>query len=474
MNSQTHELKTQKLTTTFGNIAPFRYLCSVNKETMRYMKRNIILILLALIVLQGRAQTNLIGTWSGKLNVMGTSLTLVLNLEQGNGDVVVTLDSPDQGAKGIPCSREFLSDDSLSVKVAMINASYSARLKDGNLIGAFTQNGMSFPLTLKHEAPKENRPQTPKPPFPYTEEEVTFQNAGYTFHGTLTLPEGYDKQTPVLVMVTGSGLQNRDEELMGHRPFAVIADALARHGIATMRYDDRGWGDKSFSPLDDTIDDHKTDAEACVRLMRERFKHVGVIGHSEGGTIALMLASEGKVDFCVSLAGMAVSGKETLLDQNRTMLSFYGIPINQVNDYCKALGAAFDNIIADKPVEDDGTNLSPFMRQQFKPAIQQASSPYMRDFLKTDIRGSLSRVKCPVLALNGKRDTQVNASANLEAIDKGLTKSKHEVVAYDDLNHLFQHCQTGLVDEYHKIEETFAPEVLTKIIEWVGAICPKK
>lgn len=438
-------------------------------------KTIIISTLLALVALTSQAQvqptTKLLGTWSGKLNFMSTSLTLVLNLKQTDGNVVVTLDSPNQGAKGIGCSKEYLTDDSLAVKVDMINATYRARLKDGRLNGIFSQNGLSLPLILEPGAPQLNRPQTPRPPFPYTEEEVTFQNGAFTFHGTLTLPEGCNTDTPVMVMVTGSGQQNRDEELLDHRPFAVIADVLARQGIATMRFDDRGWGDTAFHYQNYTIDDHKTDAEAGVNLMRERFRHVGVIGHSEGGTIALMLASEGKVDCCVSLAGMAVSGKETLLEQNRTMLALHMIPTDTINAYCEALDRAFDDLAADKSAEDiDDSNLPQMLKNNFKAAMEQMQSRYMRALLKTDVRQSLPRVTCPVLALNGKRDTQVNAATNLEAIDKGLTNSKHEVVVYDELNHLFQHCQTGFPNEYQVIEETIAPEVLAKIAEWVKAL----
>lgn len=440
------------------------------------MNRKIfVTLVLALTTLVGQAQvqptSKLVGDWSGKLNVFGMSLPLVLHLEQADGYVVASLDSPDQGAKGIGCSKEFLSDDSVAVKVVMINATYRARLQDGNLVGSFTQNGMTFPLTMEPGVQTPNRPQTPQPPFPYTEEEVSFQNDGFTFHGTLTLPEGCSRKTPVLVMVTGSGQQNRDEELMDHRPFAVIADALARQGIATMRFDDRGWEDKSFPYMDYNVGNHKTDAEAGVRLMRQRFARVGIIGHSEGGTIGLMLASERKVDFCVSLAAMAVSGRETLLEQNQTMLTSGGLSKEMVDAYCGALAKAFDVLAADKPVEEvDDSQVPPVMKANFKAALGQMQSRYMRDFLKVDVSQSLRKVKCPVLALNGKRDTQVNAAVNLEAIDKGLTRSRHEVVAYDGLNHLFQHCTTGLVNEYRTIEETIAPEVLSKIAEWVNSL----
>ena len=439
------------------------------------VKKVFITALFALATLAGYAQvqstTQLLGTWSGRLDAMGSSLTMVFHLEQADGYVTVELDVPDSGVTGIGCHKDYLSDDSIAVKIQVINATYCAKLKDGVLDGVFSQHGMSFPLKLKPGAEKPNRPQTPQPPFPYKEEELSFQNDGFTFHGTLTLPEVYSKETPVLVMVTGSGQQDRDEELMDHRPFAVIADVLARHGIATFRYDDRGWDDTSFPYLDYTVKDHKSDAEAALRMMRERFAYVGVIGHSEGGTIGLMLAGEGKVDCCISLAGMAVSGKETLLEQNNTLLSSLGVPSDIVNSYCEALGKAFDDIAAGKsPDSIDDSKVPLMMKENFQAAVKQSASPYMRSLLMTDVRQSLPSVKCPVLALGGNRDIQVNAAINLEAIDKGLVGSKHEVVAYSDLNHLFQHCQTGLVNEYRTIEETIAPEVLTKIVEWIKSL----
>lgn len=318
------------------------------------------------------------------------------------------------------------------------------------------------------------RPQAPQPPFPYTTEEVSFDNAGFTFHGTLTLPEGTSSATPVFVMVTGSGQQNRDEEWMDHRPFAVIADVLARRGIATMRFDDRGWEDPDFPFLNYTLDDHKTDAEAAVRLMRHRFSRVGVIGHSGGGTIALMLAAEGKVDYCVTLAAMAVSGRETLLDQSRTMMPLSGVPAEVVEAYCVAYDKAMADLVAGKSVaEIDCITVPETMRGDFKETIDELATPFFRHLLKTDVSKILDSVTCPVLALNGCSDTQVRAEINLGAIDAGLTNSPHEVVYLDGLNHLFQHCHTGLLSEYALIEETIAPEVLDKVVQWVHDQHPK-
>lgn len=425
------------------------------------MKKTIISLLLAIYAVAISAQ---VGKWSGELDIQGMKIPLVFNFTKDG----CTLDSPSQGAKGIKAIFYNTPDETIKVEISVINAIFEGKMTANEIAGIFTQNGFSSPLTLRQGITTPNRPQTPKGPFSYTTEEVSFQNGEFTLHGTLTLPKNYNKDTPVLVMVTGSGQQNRDEELMGHRPFAVIADALANNGIATMRFDDRGWEDKNFPWQDYTIADHKTDAEACVSLMRERFSRVGVIGHSEGGTIAMMMGSEGKVDFCISLAGMFVSGKQTIIEQNRDILRNGGLPQSTVDSYCDNLEKACNDIIANKNIENDEClNVPEVLRQNFKASLKQLSTRYMRDFLSVDIQKILSNIKCPVLALNGKSDTQVNCYSNLDTLEKGLTSCKHEIIAFDGLNHLFQHCQTGFANEYYIIEETIATEILQVMTNWI-------
>ena len=223
----------------------------MNKTKMiMNIKAILISALLCLTASVANAQN---GSWSGELNIQGMKLPLVFNFTD-NG---CTIDSPSQGAKGIKAEKSITPEGKLKVTVGMIGATFEGTMEEQAIIGTFTQNGMSFPLTLKPGEQKNNRPQTPVPPFPYTTEEVTFSNGYITLNGTLTLPEGWDKSTKVVVMVTGSGQQNRDEELFEHKPFAVIADALARKGIASLRYDDRGWGNKAIRFTDFTTDDFK-------------------------------------------------------------------------------------------------------------------------------------------------------------------------------------------------------------------------
>lgn len=424
--------------------------------------RTLTFLALAMLAFTANAQE---GSWNGELDVMGTKLPLVFNFSP-NG---CTMDSPSQNAKGIPAEKTVSDDGTIKVKVGMIGATFEGKMADGEIKGTFTQNGFPLPLTLKAGKLAVKRPQTPVPPFPYKEESVSFTNAGYTFNGTLTLPENYTKQTPVVLMVTGSGQQNRDEELFEHKPFAVIADALARQGIASLRYDDRGWGDKSVNFANFTTDDFRQDAAAALPLLRKRFNKVGILGHSEGGTIAMMLAAEGKVDFIVSLAGMAISGKETLVMQNRQAMSSIGLPKDIVDSYCATISNILNEIANGKKTSEitiDGVpdNLKPILKK----SLEQANSPYIRHFITVDASKQLSKIKCPVLALNGTKDTQVDCAANTTLLEKGLINSKHTIKKIEGVNHLFQHCTTGNVVEYQQIEETIASEVLEIIYSWIN------
>ena len=417
---------------------------------------------IVLLALHANAQT---GTWSGKLDVQGTKLSLVFHLDDDNP----TMDSPDQGAKGIPIQIERKSFGGITIKVPSLGASYEGIYMVQQIVGTFKQAGMSLPLTLTPGEDKPMRPQTPQAPFPYATEEVTFLNGDVALNGTLVLPQGYTRTTPVLIMVTGSGQQNRDEEIFEHKPFAVIADALARAGIATLRYDDRGISGYSGNINDCTTEDFKNDALAGVELLRTRFDKVGVIGHSEGGTIALMLAAEKKVDFIVSLAGMVVSGAETLVWQNKVALQGAGLTKEQIDSYCKLLETAFDvRMNGGRMPDPNDYNVPDVLMQNYWAVVTQIQMPYMIHFLKLDMRPLLGKITCPVLALNGTKDTQVEHESNLSALRNGLqSDSKNMIESVDEVNHLFQRCKTGAVTEYRDIEETISPAVLETIIQWI-------
>lgn len=424
-------------------------------------------LLLALSSVMVNAQE---GSWKGELDIQGTKLPLVFNFT----DDGCTIDSPVQGVKDIKAEKSITPEGKLKVVVPSLGAVFEGVIGQDAITGTFAQSGFSFPLTLKPGKMQVNRPQTPVAPFPYTTEEVTFNDGEIVLHGTLTLPTNCTKDTPAVLMVTGSGQQDRDEELFDHRPFAVLADALARQGIASLRYDDRGYNDPTFPFYDFTTYHFKCDAREGIHWLRNKFNKVGVLGHSEGGTIALMLASEGEVDFAISLAGMGVNGKETIIKQNEVLFNSMGVPGYIITTYCNALDNGLNEIMKGTRVEQVALPEMPeSLKDNLVKALKVSSTPYMLHFLTLDIRGDLAKIKCPVLALNGTKDTQVDCATNLDAIDKGLVNSKHKVVRIEGVNHLFQHCQTGAPTEYPLIEETFANEAINCILEWIDTHCRK-
>ena len=430
------------------------------------MKRFLIIItVIVSTVMVTSAQT---GTWSGKLDVQGTKISLVFHLDGENP----SMDSPDQGAEGIPIQVSRPASNTIKVIIPSLGASYEGVWMIRQIVGTFTQMNASFPLTLTPGENKPARPQTPKPPYPYQTEEVSFNNGDIVLNGTLTLPAGCSRETPVLVMVTGSGIQNRDEELFEHKPFAVIADALARAGYATLRYDDRGFGSTGGNPLAWTTEDFKSDAEAAVNLLRSRFDKVGVLGHSEGGTIALMLAAENKVDFIVSLAGMVVSGAETLVSQNKISLLQAGVPEDIAEEYCKLLEKSFSVKVNGGTMPDPSDfDIPEGLKRNYMAVLNQIQTPYMAQFLTLDVRPLLADIRCPVLALNGTKDIQVDHESNLDALRNGLKASDaNHIESVESANHLLQQCKTGAVTEYRTIEETISPKVLETVIAWLSAL----
>lgn len=378
------------------------------------------------------------GDWSGSLKAGFQTLKVVFHIRRTG----CTLDSPDQGAYGIPGVVKSAEAGSAEITFKPIGGSFKGKLKDGKLVGVWSQGGGELPLTLVAGKVEMKRPQDPKPPFPYKTEQVAFKNADATLNGTLALPKNCNGDTPVLLMVTGSGPQNRDEEVFNHRPFAVIADCLARQGIATLRYDDRGVGDSKGKTKNISIEDIMMDAESGVNLLRKRFAHVGILGHSEGGTVAFMLAQRGKADFVVSLAASALKLGDVLDGQLRAQLKGAGKSDREIAKELPELKQAFIR-------GDDG----------------------IRRYLDYDPLPAIKATHCPVLALNGEKDTQVLCEKHLPVLRENLKpKEKMTIKSYPGLNHLFQHCKTGAGTEYAQIEETISSEVLSDIVSFVKRV----
>ena len=387
------------------------------------------------------------GPWTGQLDLGAQKLTIVLHFDKdASGKDVCTMDSPDQSAKGIPATLNFISADSVNIAVPSIGMTYAGKLNEGELKGTFSQMGMNLPLDMKPGEVKHNRPQHPVEPYPYQTKEIAFQNeaANAWFAGTLVYPEGYKvgDKVPVLIMVTGSGAENRDEEVFDHKPFLVIADYLAKHGIASLRFDDRGVGKSTGSMEGATTKDFADDVLAGIEMLRglKQFSKVGVLGHSEGGSVAFMLGAKQKVDFIISMAGVGAKGDTALTAQANRTYELMGVPM-QVN-------------VA-----------------QYRAQVAQLNSPWLNYFLDYDPIPDIQGTRCPVLAINGDKDVQVVSSLNLKGIEKALPKNKKTLVKeYPGLNHLFQHCTTGLPTEYAGIEETISEEVLGDIATWINGL----
>lgn len=444
-----------------------------------------ILILMTALLLSATECGALTASWRGDLTIGSVRLPIVLNFtENEDGTTSCTLDSPSQGAKGIPAKVTFCSSDSVAVDIAMIGAGYNGRVYPNEIRGIFSQGGYNLPLVLTKEEPiEQRRPQTPKPPFPYTFTDTVFAASdGAVMSATLTMPaDASSRKVQAVVMVTGSGPQNRDEEIAEHKPFAVIADFLARHGIASLRYDDRGTALSTGDFQSATTHTFCSDAGAAVSFLRgiAGIGSVGVLGHSEGGTIAFMLGGDGDIDFVVSLAGMAVSGKEALLMQNRHTLMRYGMEETEITTVLQLVGRLFDMmaeqwrdgavkpIDVDSLVEKDGLKIDSQIMASLRMS-QQNRTPWFDAFLNIDPSEYLGKLKCQLLAINGDKDTQVDAQSNLDVIRRCVPQA--DIRKMPELNHMLQHAETGEVSEYGEIRETISPEVLEIIAEFVNGL----
>ncbi|MBD5316928.1 MAG: alpha/beta hydrolase [Bacteroides sp.] len=428
------------------------------------MKTFFLSSLLALGALTASAQVA--GSWSGVLEASKeVKLPLVINIAD-NG--AASLDSPDQGVYGLPLLVNANIGDSLSVSQPQLSLSFAGRLVKGKLSGTFTQGALSLPLTLKPKTSADNapkRPQTPKPPFPYSTRPVAFLNDadGASLAGTLTLPDAPAPGTPVVLMVTGSGTQDRDETVMNHKPFAVIADALARRGIASLRFDDRGAGE-STGPLDSvTTASNTRDAAAGLAWLRNQgsFGKVGVLGHSEGGRIAFALPA----DFIVAVAAPALRGDSILADQNLSMLLSSGVPMQTAIDYSDALFHVLNGTPVDQAVASwQRTALTEPLIENLE-RVSLKHDPWMDYFVKDSPAADIAATRVPILALYGDRDCQVTASLNAPRMRALAPQADVRILT--GLNHMMQHSQTGLPAEYLKIEETIAPEALDALITFI-------
>ena len=426
---------------------------------------------------------NITGSWYGNLDVQGQKLPLVFHIEQEGNDLKSTFDSPTQGAKGIPIQKTLFESNELTFNASNLGITFKGKLNNEKLEGIFSQSGMNFHLILTRNAETTvvNRPQTPKPPFNYNSDDVTFKNdtQGNLLAGTLATPKNFKKNQPILVMITGSGAQDRNEEMFEHKPFLVIADDLAKKGIATLRLDDRGIGGSKKGKENATSADFATDINSAVNyLVKNGYKNIGLIGHSEGGMIAPMVANKNKsVKFLVLLAAPGIPILDLVLDQNKKIAESTNLPQEAIDEVLAIKSKTFNyaHLYNGKDFKIDFTNYleenyPKMSEQEREPFIAQMSSEWFRYFIKFNPEDYLSKVKIPVLAMNGSLDMQVSAKENLAGIKKSLTKAGNknfEIIEFEGLNHLFQTAKTGSPAEYGQIEETFSPKVLDRMSSWI-------
>lgn len=449
----------------------------------------------------------LVGYWSGALESGGAPVLRIGLAFAGApcGDVLMTMDSPDQSVENLRVTALSVTGDSVRFEMTYIGGAFVGVVSaSGDTIrGRWSQGGGTLDLRVSRtdSATPVRRPQEPIPPYPYDAEDVTFTNpaAGITLAGTLTLPRG-NGPFPAAVLLSGSGAQNRDEALMGHRPFLVIADYLTRNGIAVLRYDDRGVGGSEGNTMEATLRDNAADAIAAVEWLardsRIDGRKIGLIGHSEGGWVAPLAASRSDaVAFNVLLAGPGVSGEELLHAQTAALYRAEGVRDEVLEAYrayatelfevvreatgFEAAGAAIERrrarVIDSLPRHlaaalDSLWGLTPAAQREQQ--LRMMLTPWFRHLLDFDPRPVLAGVRAPILALIGEKDLQVPPGQNIPALRAACTASGHQdctIMELEGLNHLFQHAETGRVAEYARIEETFAPEALDIISRWILA-----
>lgn len=379
-------------------------------------------------------------------------------------DGSATLLSPSQSDIEIPLEVKLLTKDSVAVTQDKLGMKYNGHFVGSSIHGQFEQNGMRRPLNFSKTKPKTyDRPQTPQPTDAYSCSEVFITTEdGATLAGTLTTPANADENTPVIIMITGSGAQNRDEEIFGHRPFAVLADTLARCGIASLRCDDRGFAKSTGDITIATTATFIKDAEAQIEWLRangNKFGLIGALGHSEGGRIAFALAAKNSVDFIISIAGPAMRGDEILIRQNADLLAASGIEDEQISIYTNALSNIFNN----KPYSSAG--LSPKLAENLPAVEKSVQNPWLAYFLADDPTDDIASIKIPSLAVYASLDLQVAAVPNAERIRS--INPNIEVALLDKLNHLMQPAKTGGIDEYSKIKITLDNSLLSTVINFL-------
>ena len=460
------------------------------------MKKIIALVIVFTISNISFFSQDISGDWSGIAKKGSKEITFVFKLKLESSTYSSTMSVPTFRVSGIKPTTTTFANGKLIIDGSNVGMKYEGTFnsKTNQFEGTYKEGGVELLLNLKKGSIKiaeAKRPQEPLKPYPYYEEEVVFKNteANISLAGTLTLPSKNGK-FPVVILISGSGPQDRDETFMGHKPFLVLSDYLTKQGVGVLRFDDRGQGESTGDFGNATTEDFSKDVLSAISYLKTRkevdVKNIGLVGHSEGGIIAPLVANNSKdVAFMVLLASTGIPGEELSVIQSRTLRQF---PVKDEIAYEKNTRKAIAIVTSSKSdleikneltthynnfirpiltslnVPEDKINL--FIEGQLKTSLK----PWSRYFLQYNPADEIEKLKIPVLSLNGSKDTQVNAKMNQDGIRNALIKGgnkDYKIVELENLNHFFQECKTGRMDEYRKIEQTFSPKALKEISSWI-------
>jgi pimeloyl-ACP methyl ester carboxylesterase len=456
-------------------------------------------ILIAFYIVNAFSQ-NLPGVWHGKAKTPDDKeITFVFLFEKNKGTYNTTMAVPTFNVSGIKPKITTLTEGRLIIDASELGMKYEGLWNEttNQIEGNYTEGGIKLVLTLKKGNPemlKLNRPQEPIKPYPYYEEEVVFENAkaGIKLSGTFTRPHEKGK-FPVVILISGSGRHDRDESMMTHRPFLVLSDYLTRNNIAVLRYDDRGFGESTGDFSQATTADFAQDVLSAVLYLKSRsdvdLKKIGLIGHSEGGIIAPLAANQtSDILFIVTLAATGIPGSEVAVMQSKSLRPF---PVSDENDFEKNVRISVNIAASDKEISQKRNELTIHNNSYLAPILKSLGAtdenisafieketesvlkPWNKYFYNYNPANEFEKLSIPLLSLNGSKDTQVNAIINQNAIRNALIKGKnknYKIVALENLNHLFQECKTGNINEYKEIEQTMSPIALKEISNWIFEI----
>jgi len=446
--------------------------------------------LLTIVLSSVALSQDITGDWQGELKFQGNALGINFHINTTENGFASTMDVPLQGVEGYKSDATTYIDSLLTIQIKELGIQYQGKLalKD-TIVGNFSQNGMSFKLNLKRGNNLPNRPQEPKPPYDYVIKEVSYKSTtdDVVLAGTLSLPKG-DGPFPAVMLLSGSGPQDRNSSIFGHKPFLLLAHELTQSGIAVLRFDERGVGESGGRTSEMTMATQMGDAQAGINYLLSNNQinrtKIGLLGHSLGGILAPKLAIENDIDFLVLLAAPGVNGDAMMLKQRKDLLKLRGATDKQIEGTNGMLASLYSEL-RKSSLEDEAlkTELQKKLAVKYQSTIPEkelnemvnsiVDNEELMAILKSSPANYFQKVSCPVLALNGSKDFQVSAKENLAAIEKALSDGGNTAIEtheLESLNHLFQDSDTGDISEYQLIEQTMSPEVLRLITEWVSNI----